>query len=228
MLFYILLTIQILICLSLAGLVLIQRSEGGALGMGGGPSGFMSARGAGNLLTRLTAIFGILFFANSIGLTIVGNLTSKQTSAADQVDASKLPVNPLAPQSAQPPAATAPAAPASAAPSLNNLPLAGAEAPSSSSSAATKSVAPAMKSNLAPAGSLGPSLNLSMPKQTTTDAVNLSKTSSSSASDTPKPAAPKPAHKASASSASSVHSTSAAPSSSASTTPAATSPASSQ
>ncbi|OYW82215.1 MAG: preprotein translocase subunit SecG, partial [Asticcacaulis sp. 32-58-5] len=67
MLFGILLTVQIIICLALVGLVLIQRSEGGALGMGGSPSGFMSARGAGNFLTRTTSILAILFFANSIG-----------------------------------------------------------------------------------------------------------------------------------------------------------------
>ncbi len=208
MLFYILLTVQILICVSLAGLILIQRSEGGALGMGGGPSGFMSARGAGNLLTRMTAIFGILFFANSIGLTIVGNLTSKQTSAADQVDTSKLPVNTpaLAPQSAQPPAA---AATSSAAPSLNDLPLAGAAAPSSAS------VKPA-----APAASLGPSINLSMPASTTTGNVGLSSAAPVAPSDTLKPASAKPAHKAASSSASAVRSTSA--------SSAAASPASSQ
>jgi len=219
MLFGILLTVQILICVSLAGLILIQRSEGGALGMGGGPSGFMSARGAGNLLTRLTAIFGVLFFANSIGLTIVGNLTSKQGSAIDQVDTSKLPANTnLLPAASAPPPAAAQTS--SAAPSLNDLPLAGASAPSSSAAAK-----PA-----APAASLGPSINLSMPKQTTTGNIGLS-SSAALPSDTLKPAAtPKPAHKAAASSSSaaSVRSSSAAPSSSASTTPAAPSPASSQ
>jgi len=213
MLFGILLTVQILICVSLAGLILIQRSEGGALGMGGGPSGFMSARGAGNLLTRLTAIFGVLFFANSIGLTIVGNLTSKQGSAIDQVDTSKLPANTnLLPAASAPPPAAAQTS--SAAPSLNDLPLAGAAAPSSQAA-----VKPA-----APAASLGPSLNLSMPKQTTTGNVGLS-SAAALPSDTLKPA-----RKAAASSSSttSVRSSSAAPSSSASTPPAATSPASSQ
>ena len=122
MLFYILLTVQILICVTMGGLILIQRSEGGALGMGGGPSGFMSARGAGNLLTKLTAIFAVLFFANSIGLTIVGNMQNHAKSAVDQVDTSHLPAgtNSLTP-------ATVPssaAAPSSAAPSLNDLPLA--------------------------------------------------------------------------------------------------------
>ncbi|HYE43502.1 MAG TPA: preprotein translocase subunit SecG, partial [Caulobacteraceae bacterium] len=58
----ILLTIQIIICVALTAVILLQRSEGGALGMGGGSGGFMTARGAGNLLTRTTAILATLFF----------------------------------------------------------------------------------------------------------------------------------------------------------------------
>lgn len=121
MLFYILLTVQIIVSVSMAGLILIQRSEGGALGMGGGPSGFMSARGAGNLLTKATAILAFIFFANSIGLTIAGNYSQKTTSAVDKVDTTGLTID----KSAQP---TAPAAAqtSSAAPSLSDLPLAGA------------------------------------------------------------------------------------------------------
>ena len=122
MLFGILLTVQILICITMGGLILIQRSEGGALGMGGGPSGFMSARGAGNLLTRITGILAVLFFANSIGMTIVGNMHNRTTSAVDAVDTSKLTLKPLTPAAAtaQQPASS------SAAPSLNDLPLANA------------------------------------------------------------------------------------------------------
>ncbi|MDV6329333.1 preprotein translocase subunit SecG [Asticcacaulis sp. 201] len=119
-LFGILLTVQILVSVTMAGLILIQRSEGGALGMGGGPSGFMSARGAGNLLTKLTAIFAFIFFVNSIGLTIAGNYSQRTTSAVDQVDTSgltidksKLPAAPAASQTAS-----------SAGPSLSDLPLA--------------------------------------------------------------------------------------------------------
>ena len=124
MLFAILLTVQILVSVSMAGLILIQRSEGGALGMGGGPSGFTSARGAGNLLTKATAILAFIFFANSIGLTIVGNYSQKTTSAVDKVDTTGLTID----KSAQP-AAPAAAQTSSAAPSLSDLPLAGASAP---------------------------------------------------------------------------------------------------
>ena len=117
MLFGILLTAQVIICAVMGGLILIQRSEGGALGMGGGPSGFMSARGAGNLLTKLTWAFAALLFANSLGMTVVGNLDARTTSVTDQVAASKLPAAPLA-------ATPAAAASTSSAPSLNDLPLA--------------------------------------------------------------------------------------------------------
>ena len=58
----ILLVAIIIVAISLTGVVLLQRSEGGALGMGGGPSGFMTARGAGNLLTRTTSILAVAFF----------------------------------------------------------------------------------------------------------------------------------------------------------------------
>ena len=58
----ILLVAMILISVALTAVILLQRSEGGALGMGGGPSGFMTARGAGNLLTRATSILAIAFF----------------------------------------------------------------------------------------------------------------------------------------------------------------------
>ena len=58
------LTIHILIALALIGSVLLQRSEGGGLGIGGGGAGggFMTARGTANLMTRVTAILAASFF----------------------------------------------------------------------------------------------------------------------------------------------------------------------
>lgn len=79
----ILLVAMILISVALAGLILLQKSEGGALGMGGGPSGFMTARGAGNLLTVTTWWLAIAFFACAIGLTIVGNVNRANQSIVD-------------------------------------------------------------------------------------------------------------------------------------------------
>ena len=79
----ILLVAMILVSIALTGVILLQRSEGGALGMGGGPSGFMTARGAGNLLTRATSILAVLFFALAISLTIAGNMTRANRSVVD-------------------------------------------------------------------------------------------------------------------------------------------------
>ncbi len=67
----IILTIHTLIVLGLIVVVLLQRSDGGALGIGGGSGGgFMSGRGAANALTRTTSILAALFFATSLGLAI--------------------------------------------------------------------------------------------------------------------------------------------------------------
>ena len=149
MLFAILLTIQIIICISMGGLILIQRSEGGALGMGGGPSGFMSARGAGNLLTRMTSILGVAFFACAIAMTIVGNLDNKKGSAVDKVDTSSMVLDrsKLAPQQQQPAAASS-----SSAPSLADLPLAGvAPAPVTNAPAAPSAAQRSQPTSGAPA-----------------------------------------------------------------------------
>lgn len=128
MLFGILLTVQIIICLAMGGLILIQQSEGGALGMGGGPSGFMSARGAGNLLTRLTGILAFLFFANCVALTAVGNMQNRVKSAVDQVDTSGLTLPVSGPATS---AAAASSSASSSGPSLSDLPL-GAPPPAAS------------------------------------------------------------------------------------------------
>ena len=82
----ILLTIHIIIAVALVGTVLLQRNEGGGLGIGGSAGGgFMKARGTANLLTRTTAILAALFFATSIGLAIIAGAGSKPTSIVDEV-----------------------------------------------------------------------------------------------------------------------------------------------
>lgn len=127
MLLTILLTIQILLSIALTGVILLQRSEGGALGMGGGPSGFMTARGAGNLLTRITGILAFLFFVTAIALTIAGNLTLSNRSGLDAEAVGMLQPGEVAPAAPTPGEALPgqpPAAPA--APSLDDLPVAGA------------------------------------------------------------------------------------------------------
>ena len=68
----VLIVIHIMVVLALIATVLLQRSEGGALGIGGG-GGFMTGRGQANVLTRATAILGALFFATSLALTLLAN-----------------------------------------------------------------------------------------------------------------------------------------------------------
>ena len=71
----ILIVAYLLIVLALIAVILLQRSEGGGLGMGSGSSnGLISVRGSANLLTRTTAILAALFFATAIGLTILSEL----------------------------------------------------------------------------------------------------------------------------------------------------------
>ena len=67
----VILVFHLMIAASLVGLILVQRSEGGALGIGGGGGGFMSGRGTANLLTRITAVLAAAFFATSILLTVL-------------------------------------------------------------------------------------------------------------------------------------------------------------
>ena len=70
----VILVIHLIIALALIGAVLLQRSEGGALGIGcggGGAGNLFSSRGVGNALTRTTAILGVCFFITSIALTLL-------------------------------------------------------------------------------------------------------------------------------------------------------------
>ena len=97
----VLLVIHLFVTLALIGVVLLQRSEGGGLGIGSsqGMGAFMTGRGTANLLTRTTAVLGALFFLLSLALALLGRGASHtQRSILDS----------------PPPAATAPAAPAPA------------------------------------------------------------------------------------------------------------------
>jgi preprotein translocase subunit SecG len=95
------LTIHILIALALVITVLLQRSEGGGLGIGsgGGGGGFMTARGTANLLTRMTAILAVGFFATTIILAIMAGAGKAPVSIVDDVikEAPAKPVGPVVP-----------------------------------------------------------------------------------------------------------------------------------
>jgi len=75
--FAFLLIVQSLIALALISVILMQRSEGGGLGVGGSSSGFMTARGAADFLTRSTAILGGLFIVLSIVMAAIAGVSRK-------------------------------------------------------------------------------------------------------------------------------------------------------
>jgi preprotein translocase subunit SecG len=171
----VLIVVYLLIVLALIGVILIQRSEGGALGIGGGSGGgLMTARGSANLLTRTTAILAVLFFATAIGLTVLSELDRGTSSILDRATttqdgtapgnvldalnalqgdtASDLPV----PADAQAPATTpAPAASAPAAAPTSDLPVPAAPATPDAPSDTTAAPEPAATDTQTPATTTG-------------------------------------------------------------------------
>lgn len=115
MLLNLLLVIEVIVALFLVVVVLLQRSEGGALGMGGGPSGFMTARGAGDLLTRTTWILGTLFFLLGLVLTIVAGHERGSSSVVDRLKVNAINPAELNRELPQPPAGAAQPGPATGA-----------------------------------------------------------------------------------------------------------------
>src|SRR5262245_64447826 len=79
----VLIVIHLMVVIALVGVVLLQRSEGGGLGIGGG-SGFMTARGAANALTRATGILALAFFATSLSLSLLARYGGKPIDILDQ------------------------------------------------------------------------------------------------------------------------------------------------
>jgi preprotein translocase subunit SecG len=78
---HVIIVIHLMLVLAMIGVVLLQRSEGGGLGIGGGGGGgFMTNRGAGNVLTRATAVLAGLFFVTSLVLSILAGMNRKPTS----------------------------------------------------------------------------------------------------------------------------------------------------
>lgn len=114
MLFPFLLVVQAVIATALVIVILMQRSEGGGLGMGGSPSGLMSARGAADFLTRATTVLATGFVLLSIVLAVLAatqhrgqgvdtSLVGKTTTAQEQPAAPAQPAaNAAAPTSSAP------------------------------------------------------------------------------------------------------------------------------
>ena len=94
----VLLVVHLMIAAALVGVVLLQRSEGGALGIGGGGGaggGFLTGRGTANLLTRVTAGLAAAFFVTSLGLTMLAQSNSAPTAIVGRDAAS--PIAPVVP-----------------------------------------------------------------------------------------------------------------------------------
>lgn len=129
-LFLFLTVVQAIVAAALVGVILMQRSEGGGLGMGGSPSGLMSARGASDFLTRATKWLAIAFVVLSIAMAAVAVETTSGdaiTSTLDRnVAAEPDPLAGQAGENSAPAGAAAPAVPAPAAPVPANDPLSGA------------------------------------------------------------------------------------------------------
>jgi preprotein translocase subunit SecG len=99
----VLIVIHLMVVLAMIGLVLLQRSEGGALGIGGGSGAFMTGRGAGNVLTTSTAILAATFFVTSLGLALLSRMEGRPTDIFDTLPASQTAPAPVETPSVPPP-----------------------------------------------------------------------------------------------------------------------------
>lgn len=97
----VMIVIHLMVVLALIGLVLLQRSEGGALGIGGSGA-FLSGRGAGNVLTRSTGILAAVFFATSIGLALLARIESRPSDIFDTLPGQAETTQPQAPAAPAP------------------------------------------------------------------------------------------------------------------------------
>jgi preprotein translocase subunit SecG len=115
-----LLVLLVLVCIAMSAVILMQRSEGGALGMGGSPSGILTVSGAGDLLTRTTSVLAAAFFVLCLLLTVVQGRTHAGGSVVDKLSVKALnasalnaamrPAGAPAPTSSAPPQAASPQA----------------------------------------------------------------------------------------------------------------------
>jgi preprotein translocase subunit SecG len=95
----IVLVIHLILAVALVGVVLIQRSEGGGLGIGGGAGGgLMSVRGTANMLTRVTAVLAAGFMVTSLTLAIIASSKSEPRSILESPAGTTAPAQPKTPE----------------------------------------------------------------------------------------------------------------------------------
>lgn len=161
--FTFLLVLHAIIAAALVAVILMQRSEGGGLGMGGSPTGLMSARGAADFLTRATTVLATLFVVMSIGLAVLASVQhgprtidtslSRAPGAAGGLAPGAPAVGSAVPLAGDPLAGVAANAGNVVAPAAPVLPGAAAETPATSSApaAARPARTPRASADLAPA-----------------------------------------------------------------------------
>ena len=92
------LLLNIILAILLVIVILLQKSEGGALGIGASQESFISSRSAGSLLTKATAIIATLFIITSISLTIIGQKEISTSSVLEKVEEKQDPSEPQIPK----------------------------------------------------------------------------------------------------------------------------------
>ena len=93
------LVLNIILAILLVIVILLQKSEGGALGIGASQESFISSRSAGNLLTKATAIIATLFIITSISLTIISQKEISSSSVLEKIEEKQDPSEPQIPKS---------------------------------------------------------------------------------------------------------------------------------
>ena len=93
------LVLNIILAIILVIVILIQKSEGGALGIGASQESFITSRSAGNILTKITAIIATLFIITSISLTIIAQKGISTSSVLEKVEEKQDPSEPQIPKS---------------------------------------------------------------------------------------------------------------------------------
>lgn len=147
----VILILHLIIAMALVGAVLLQRSEGGALGIGGGGGSLITGRGAADLMVNITGGLGAAFFVTSICLTVLAGAHRNQEDGIDRILKQTAPITrALTPQ---PNEATA-AAPIAAAPLGETAAAPGAELAAAAVGAAGAAVAPAIGPDTPRAGPL--------------------------------------------------------------------------
>jgi preprotein translocase subunit SecG len=95
----IILIVNVILAVLLVGIILLQKSEGGALGLGASQDSFISSRSAGSVLTKATAIIATLFIITSISLTIMSKPEFSNSSVLEKIEEKEDSSEPQVPKS---------------------------------------------------------------------------------------------------------------------------------